>query len=275
MFPRPSFFSGARLNFAENLLYPSSDPPETSLAVIAATETTRESVTWRDLRERVKQCTAALRNVGVNSGDRVAGYVANHTNALVAMLATTAIGAIWIGVSPDTGVHAVLDRLVQIQPKILFSDNAVIYNAKVHDVHAKLREIVLELFDLQAVFVFETVHNHSFAIGDIPVGGNAFGASNRRAWMYEKVIANQQHIGEQHFEQLDPDHPVYILFSSGTTGKPKCIVHGAIGTLIQHKKEHDIHCNIRPGDRFFQFTTTSWMSMCASKLSLLTWRDIS
>ena len=261
MFPRPAFFLGARLNFAENLLYPYCDPPEDSFAIIAATETGRESVTWKRLRQRVKQCTAALRAIGISSGDRVGGYLANHTNALVAMLATTSVGAIWTGVSPDTGVHAVLDRMVQIQPRLLFSDNAVLYNGKVHDVHAKLQEIVLELSELQVVLVFETVKNHRFATDEISVGGSSYDDISRKAWMYEDFVADYQDLGEQSFEQFHPDHPIYILFSSGTTGRPKCITHGAIGTLIQHKKEHDIHCNIRSGDRFFQYTTTSWMSM--------------
>ena len=261
MFPRPSFFPGARLNFAENLLYPYCDPPEDSFAIIAATETSRESVTWKMLRERVKQCTAALRAVGISSSDRVGGYLANHTNALVAMLATTSVGAIWTGVSPDTGVHAVLDRMVQIHPKLLFSDNAVLYNGKIHDVHAKLQEIVLDLPELHAVFIFETIKNHPFDTNEISVGGSNYDDTSRKAWMYEDFIADHQNAGQHCFEQLDPDHPIYILFSSGTTGRPKCITHGAIGTLIQHKKEHDIHCDIRPGDRFFQYTTTSWMSM--------------
>ena len=266
MFPRPSFFPGAKLNFAENLIYPSCNPLEDSLAIIAATETTRELVTWKELRERVRQCTAALRAVGVKSGDRVAGYLANHTNALVAMLGATSIGAIWTSVSPDTGVHAVLDRFIQIQPKVLFTDNAVMYNGKVHDVHAKLQEIALELSELHAILVFETIQSHSFAIDEISLSGSVSNEPNRRAWMYETFVADHQDTKEQHFEHFDPDHPIYILFSSGTTGIPKCILHGAIGTLIQHKKEHDIHCNIRPGDRFLQYTTTSWMSMYFSKL---------
>ena len=108
MFPRPKFFEGATLNFAENLLFPTQQVEPESLAVIAATETTREAVTWKELRERVRQCQAGMKALGLQRGDRVAGYVANHTNALVAMLATTSLGGIWTAVSPDTGVHAVL-----------------------------------------------------------------------------------------------------------------------------------------------------------------------
>ena len=252
MFPRPPFFSGARLNFAENLLYPLCKPMEDSTAVFAATESTREHVTWKQLRERVRQCTAALRDAGVASGDRVAGYLANHNNALIAMLSATSLGAIWTAVSPDTGVHAVLDRIRQIRPKVLFSDNAVTYNGKVHETQEKLKEIAQELSGLETVIVFETVPNHPFDLESIRV-------PQGKVSMYTTFAAQYQGEAEHHFVQLPPDHPVYILYSSGTTGKPKCIVHGAIGTLIQHKKEHDIACGMKPGDVFFQYTTCTWM----------------
>ena len=252
MFPRPSFFEEAKLNFAENLLYPKSCPHEDSFAVVAATEISREFVTWKQLRNRVKLCTSALRSTGVRQGDRVAGYVANHTNALVALLATTSIGAIWTGVSPDTGVHAVLDRLQQIEPAVLFSDNAVIYNGKTHEVKDKVREIVRGLPSLRAIVIFPTVPEHQSDVVDVM-------PTNGRVWTFEDFVATTELVEDHEFAQLTPDHPVYILYSSGTTGKPKCIVHGAIGTLIQHKKEHDIHCNMAKGDRLLYFTTTTWM----------------
>ncbi len=252
MFPRPGFFAGAKLNFAENLLFPTSDPDENSSAVIAATEVSRERVSWKQLRDRVRHCTAAMRSAGIEKDDRVAGYLANHTNTLVAMLSTTAIGAIWTGVSPDTGVHAVLDRVRQIKPSLLFADNAVIYNGKTHDVHAKVAQVAQELPELKAAVIFDTVADHAFDLTDLKV-------SNGKAWRYEDFVNTGNRDAELYFAQLPPDHPIYILYSSGTTGKPKCIVHGAIGTLIQHKKEHDIQCDIRPGDRLFYFTTCTWM----------------
>ncbi|KAI9816817.1 MAG: hypothetical protein M1827_001462 [Pycnora praestabilis] len=252
IYPRPAFFKGARLNFAENLLYPSCKIDEDSPAVIAATEVSREYVSWKQLRERVHQCTAAMRALGVMEGDRVAGYVANHTNTLVALLSAASIGAIWTAVSPDTGVRAVLDRIQQIEPVILFADNAVIYNGRAHDVQDKVREIVKELPELKAVIVLNTVKEHVVKVSDMRVvKGNA--------WNYKEFLESGGANTKMEFSQLQPDHPVYILYSSGTTGKPKCIVHGAIGTLIQHKKEHEILCDIRPRDRSFYFTTTSWM----------------
>ncbi|KAL9640011.1 MAG: hypothetical protein Q9164_000546 [Protoblastenia rupestris] len=252
MFPRPPFFQDARLNFAENLLYPTSNPDEDSYAVIEASEETRNYVTWRELRERVRQCSHAMRKAGVKEGDRAAGYVANHCNALVAMLSATSIGAVWTAISPDTGVHAVLDRIQQIEPVILFADNAVMYNGKVHRVHDKLRDIAKELPSLKACIVFETVPSANLDLSDMS-------SAARKAFWYSQFVQTTPDDARLDFTQLPPDHPIYILYSSGTTGKPKCIVHGAIGTLIQHKKEHDIQCSIRSGDKLFYFTTCTWM----------------
>lgn len=252
MYPRPAFFQGARLNFAENLLFPASKPEENALAVIAASEDSREYVTWKQLRERAQYCASVLASLGVHKGDRVAGYVANHTNALVAMLGATSIGAIWTAISPDTGIYAVLERLQQINPTVLFADNAAKYNGKVHEVHSKLKEITQNLHGINAVLVFETVSDIDFPINDIPVPAGF-------ARMYSYFLSHPPLVTKVNYGQFEADHPVYILYSSGTTGKPKCIVHGAIGTLIQHKKEHDLQCDIHRGDRLFYFTTCTWM----------------
>ena len=251
MFPRPAFFQGATLNFAENLLFPTQEVHPESAAVIAVTETTRETVTWTELRERVKMCQGGMMALGLKEGDRVAGYVANHTNALVAMLAATSLGAIWTAVSPDTGVHAVLERLRQIEPTILFADNAAYYNGRSHPVLPKVHEIASGLPSLHAVVVFSTVASVGLDVKSISVRAG-------KAYDYA-TFTSLASTSELTFKQLRPDQPVYILYSSGTTGAPKCIVHGAIGTLLQHKKEHIIHCSMTPRSRLFYFTTCTWM----------------
>lgn len=184
MFPRPPFFQDALVNFAENLLYPANctvDPE--SIAIISATEQTQESITWATLRERVRQCAAAMKALGVKQDDRVAGFLGNHANTVVAMLAATSMGALWTGVSPDTGVHAVLDRLVQIEPVLLFADNGVLYNGKTHDSHSKLSEISKELKELKAVVVFETIPGHVTKIDDLVV-------AKGKALSYESFLSS-------------------------------------------------------------------------------------
>ncbi|KAB8231507.1 uncharacterized protein BDW43DRAFT_301704 [Aspergillus alliaceus] len=253
LFPRPNFFEGSKLNFAENLLYPASAPDENSVAIIAATESEREHVSWKELRERVRQCANSLKEAGLQTGDRVAGFLGNHVNTVVAMLATTSIGAFWTGVSPDTGVHAVLERLKQIEPKVLFADNASLYNGKVHGAETKIRQIVPGLPNLELLVVFETVKSHQISLEDLP-------PTQGKVSTYESFLSAASNLSAPlEFASLEPSHPIYILYSSGTTGAPKPIVHGSLGTLLQHKKEHVLHCDIRPGDRLFYFTTVTWM----------------
>jgi acetoacetyl-CoA synthetase len=257
MFPPPTFFANSALNFAENLLFPealntSGCDPSTALAVIAVSEVERESVTWSDLRERVRVAQASLRTIGVQASDRVAGYVGNRTDALVAMLAATSLGAVWTAVSTDTGVHAVLERLAQIEPKVLFVDNAAFYNGKTFPTFSKVKEIIAGLGpSLEMLVVLE-------AVKGVPLD-ESLTLEKGRVLDYEQFCKLGDANSKLEFPQFPPNHPVYILYSSGTTGAPKCIVHGAIGTLIQHKKEHLLHCSITPKSRMLYFTTVSWM----------------
>ncbi|KAL4756860.1 acetoacetate-CoA ligase [Aspergillus foveolatus] len=251
MWPRPSWFEGAKINLAENLLYPTRGVDEHSLAVIAVTETTREEVTWKELRERVRQCQAGMKAMNVQVGDRVAGFIANHTYSLVAMLATTSLGAIWTAVSPDTGVSAALDRLVQIEPVLLFADNGLMYNGKNFSALSKVREIIAALPSLTAAIILPTSPSEPTDLDHR--------CANTRVISYSDFILPSSNGGTLDFVQLPAESPVYILYSSGTTGIPKCIVHGAIGALIQHKREHVIQSDIRPGDRLCFITTCMWM----------------
>ena len=162
MLPRPDFFAGARLNFAENLLFPKgADVSADATAVITATEVEGQlaPTTWAELREAVRRCSAALRAAGLGAGDVVAGFVSNHVQALVAMLSAAALGAVWTGISPDSGVGAVLDRLVQISPKVLFADNGAVYNGKSWPSTEKTFEIVdkLRANGLELVVVIQNI----------------------------------------------------------------------------------------------------------------------
>jgi acetoacetyl-CoA synthetase len=252
MFPRTAWFSGAKLNFAENLLFPTVLIDPSSTAVISATEEHRSHWTWTDLRERVRVYAAALSS-SIIPGDRVVGFVGNHEDALVAMLATTSLGGVWSGISPDNGATAVLDRWEQLQPTVMFADNAVFYNGRAHDSMSKLGEIVKGLPSLKHVVVLRR-------FPELPIETHKLEVANGQAWLDEEFLGSAiDQDRPLEFLQLEADWPVYILFSSGTTGKPKCICHGAIGTLIQHKKEHMLQGDMRKGDVFFQYTTVTWM----------------
>lgn len=256
MYPRPDFFSSSRLNFAENLLFPPTsttiDPSTT--AIITTTEFPQDlrTTSWAELREATRRCANALRASGLKSHDVVAGYVSNHVEALVAMLAAASIGAIWTGMSPDSGVSAVLDRLRQIAPKVLFADNGTVYNGKEWPSTSKTSEIVAELekIGLETVVVINNIK------ADLGLAG--FRTQSVDAVDYDAFLAGASD-RDLTFEHLPPSHPLYVLYSSGTTGLPKAIVHTALGTLIQHKKEHMLHCSMTPSSRMLYYTTTSWM----------------
>ena len=240
--PGARWFPDARLNFAENLLRHRDDTP----AIIFKSETGETAqYSHAELYGAVAKTAAALRSAGVAKDDRVAGYMPNLPETVIAMLATTSIGAIWSSCSPDFGIDGVVDRLSQIQPKVLFCAAAYSYNGKTHDCLDKVREIVKSIPSIETTVVVPYM-NPGAKIKKIP------GAT----W-YSDFIDNST--SEIEFERLGFDHPVYILYSSGTTGIPKCITHGAGGTLIQHLKELVLHTNLRRSDRICYFTTCGWM----------------
>jgi len=210
MYPRPEFFKGAKLNFAENLLFPTEKVDPQSPAIIAATEINRETVSWSQLRERVAQCQRGLKAVGLKEGDRVAGYLGNHTDAVVAMLATTSLGGIWTALSPDSGVHMALDRFQQIEPVVFFADNAQFYNGKTHEVMEKVGEIVKGLPSLHTVVVFSAIPDRSSELSIKP--------QHVKVYTYDAFKKLDTSDSPMTFAQLPPDQPIYILYSSGTTG---------------------------------------------------------
>ena len=240
--PGARFFPDARLNFAENVLRQRGDGP----ALIFNGEDQRHrTLTHDQLRQAVARFAHALRARGVRAGDRVAGYIPNMPEAIVAALGAASIGAVWSSASPDFGVQGVLDRFGQIEPRLLVTCDAYFYGGKAHDIRDKVRESVDRLPSIDTVVVVPYVADEP------PLNGI------RGAFSWTEFTAG--HSDAEHYEPLPFDHPLYILYSSGTTGIPKCIVHGAGGTLIQHVKEHQLHCDIQPGDRVFYFTTCGWM----------------
>ena len=241
-FPGTIWFPGVRLNFAENLLRYRDD----NVAIVSLLENgKRKEISFKQLYERVARLAIALRLEGVVAGDRVAGFMPNVLEAVIAMLATTSIGAIWSSCSPDFGINGVLDRFGQIEPKILFSSDGYFYNGKTCDSLRRLAEIVSQINSLKRVVVVPLV-DEAPAVTHID-----------KVVLFDKFQDVEE--SELVFEQLPFDHPLYVLYSSGTTGVPKCIVHGAGGTLIQHLKEHQLHVGIKREDTFFYFTTCGWM----------------
>lgn len=241
----PEWFHGSRLNYAENLLSHKNDK---KVALITYGEGQEPAyVTFAELRRRVATMAAALRRAGVVEGDRVVGYLPNSLLAVEAMLATASIGAVWSSTSPDFGVTGVLDRFSQIRPKLILSVEAVCYNGRTHDHLDKLSQVVAGLPDLERVVLFPFCGTTDIDTSRIP-----------NCVMYEDFISGCEG-SELKFEQLPFNHPLFIMFSSGTTGTPKCMVHSAGGTLIQHLKEHFLHGNMSSNDVILYYTTVGWM----------------
>jgi len=250
----PQWFPGARLNYAENLLRFHDD---SKVALYYTTERHGadgvKTKTFGQLRDRVRQYAASLRALGVGPGDRVVGYIPNCPEAIEAMAATASLGAIWSSTSPDFGVSGVLDRFSQIQPKVVFSVEAVSYNMKTHDHLSKLSQVVNQLTSVEKVVIIPFIHDTE-NINISKVKNSVF--------LDDFLKTGKQSDGtypELTYEQVPFNHPLFIMYSSGTTGAPKCMVHSVGGTLIKHLEEHVIQGNRDSSDTLLYYTTTGWM----------------
>jgi len=240
--PGAQFFPDAKLNFAENLL---RRRDEGVAIVFRGEDRVTAELTWAELYNAVSRMAQAMRAQGVVTGDRVGGYLPNMPETIIAMLAAVSIGAAWSSCSPDFGVQGVVDRFGQIAPKLLVTTDGYFYNGRTIDTLGNLPGILAEVPSVERVVVVPYVSEHP-ALGNLPAV----------TWdAYVEGFSSS----EITFEQLPFNHPLYIMYSSGTTGPPKCIVHGAGGTLLQHLKEHVFHADVRRDDRVFYFTTCGWM----------------
>ncbi|TVQ31488.1 MAG: acetoacetate--CoA ligase [Wenzhouxiangella sp.] len=240
--PGTRFFPDARLNFAENLLKFRDD--KTAL-IFAGEDGVLRHFSYAELYREVARVAEALRQVGVEPGDRVAAYLPNLPETVIGMLAATSLGAVWSSCSPDFGVQGVLDRFGQIEPKVLFACAAYRYNGKNFDCLGRVRELAAQIPSIEKIVVVPYMD----PAPDL--------AGLEQALTWDGFAANSADTID--FAQLPFDHPLYILYSSGTTGVPKCIVHGAGGTLLQHLKELMLHTDLSRDDRLFYFTTCGWM----------------
>ncbi len=240
----PTWFLGARLNFAENLLR----HRDAQAALVSWSETGRRAaLSYAELYDAVARAAAALRADGVSAGDRVAGFMPNVPETVIMMLAAASIGAVWSSCSPDFGVNGVLDRFGQIQPKVLLAAAGYRYAGKTIDCMPRVRDIAARIPEIERVVV---VPREGAPVDPAGLPGGI---------TWDGYVGADGPPPPLTFARLPFDHPLYIMYSSGTTGLPKCMVHGAGGTLLQHLKEHALHTDIGRDDRVFYFTTCGWM----------------
>ncbi len=258
--PGAKYFPDARLNYAENLLRRRDDA---TAMLFRGEDKVASEVTWRELYDRVSCAQQQLKASGFSKGDRIAAVMPNMPETAMAMLGAASLGGIWSSCSPDFGERGILDRFGQTEPKVLIACDGYYYNGKEIDISGKLAAVVAELPTVEHVIVVSYIGRAEETAAKLPNGVT-----------WDAFVARHAPTDIE-FEQLPFDHPLFILFSSGTTGVPKCIVHGAGGVLLKHLVEHQMQADIRPGDKVFYFSTCGWMmwnwlmSALASEATLL------